>query len=108
MTTRQARLTGSVVRYVILTLLALMIVVPILWMISTSFKTEPQTYEPKPSWIPDPFSLVAYEKFFRTYSFGRMLLNRERSRYSHSCFSRRCSLPSCSSSHSMRCFRRSI
>ena len=61
MTTRQARLTGSVVRYVILTLLALMIVVPILWMISTSFKTEPQTYEPKPSWIPDPFSLVAYE-----------------------------------------------
>ena len=75
MTTRQARLTGSVVRYVILTLLALMIVVPILWMISTSFKTEPQTYEPKPSWIPDPFSLVAYEKFFRTYSFGRMLLN---------------------------------
>ncbi len=75
MTTKTARLTGSIIRYVLLTLLALMIIIPILWMLSTSFKTEPQTYEPKPQWLPDPFSLVAYQKFFSIYSFGRMLIN---------------------------------
>lgn len=72
---KTTRLLGKAVTYIVLTIMALIIVVPILWMISTSLKTEAQTYEPHPKWIPNPFSLVAYDKFFGTYNFGRMLLN---------------------------------
>ena len=52
-----------------------MVLVPVLWMISTAFKTEAQTYSPKPQWIPDPISLESFRKFFTTYNFGRMTLN---------------------------------
>lgn len=61
--------------YVLLIFLALVILVPILWMISTAFKTEAQTYMPKPRWIPDPISLESFRKFFGTYNFGKMTLN---------------------------------
>ncbi len=61
--------------YAILIFMASFIVVPVLWMISTAFKTEPQTYYPQPKWIPDPFSLDSFRKFFNTYNFGRMTLN---------------------------------
>ncbi|SET64191.1 carbohydrate ABC transporter membrane protein 2, CUT1 family [Lacrimispora sphenoides] len=61
--------------YAVLIFMASFIVVPVLWMISTAFKTEPQTYYPQPKWIPDPFSLDSFRKFFNTYNFGRMTLN---------------------------------
>lgn len=61
--------------YVVLTVLALFIIVPILWMLSTAFKTEAQTYYPNPKWLPDPFSVDSFRKFFSTYNFGKMTLN---------------------------------
>lgn len=61
--------------YVVLTVLALFIIVPILWMLSTAFKTEAQTYYPNPRWLPDPFSIDSFRKFFSTYNFGKMTLN---------------------------------
>lgn len=61
--------------YAALIFMASFIVVPVLWMISTAFKTEPQTYYPQPKWLPDPFSLDSFRKFFSTYNFGRMTLN---------------------------------
>lgn len=64
-----------VLTYVILVFLASFIVVPVLWMVSTAFKTEPQTYYPQPKWLPDPFSLESFHKFFNTYNFGKMTLN---------------------------------
>ena len=45
----------AVLTYVILIILAAFIVVPVLWMLSTAFKTEAQTYYPNPKWLPDPF-----------------------------------------------------
>lgn len=61
--------------YAILILLAMVVLVPVLWMLSTAFKTEAQTYSPKPQWIPDPVSVESFRKFFTTYNFGRMTLN---------------------------------
>lgn len=61
--------------YLLLMILALAVVVPVLWMISTAFKTEAQTYSPKPVWIPDPVTLDSFKKFFTTYNFGRMMFN---------------------------------
>lgn len=64
-----------VTTYAALIFMASFIVVPVLWMISTAFKTEPQTYYPQPRWLPDPISLDSFRKFFNTYNFGRMTLN---------------------------------
>ena len=55
--------TELIATYVILTILALFIIVPILWMVSTAFKTEAQTYYPNPRWIPDPFSVESFRNF---------------------------------------------
>lgn len=65
----------NAVCYLILIVLASFILVPILWMLSTAFKTEAQTYSPTPSWLPQPFTLDAFKKFFGTYNFGRMTVN---------------------------------
>lgn len=69
------RKVEQVLGYVVLILMASVILVPILWMISTAFKTEAQTYSPKPQWIPDPVTLDSFRKFFTTYNFGRMTVN---------------------------------
>lgn len=61
--------------YVLLVVMAAAIVIPVLWMIVTAFKTEAQTYSPKPQWIPNPFTLDSFRKFFTTYNFGKMTMN---------------------------------
>lgn len=61
--------------YVLLIVMALFIIVPVLWMISTAFKTEAQTYSPTPAWLPNPISFGSFEKFFGAYNFGKMLSN---------------------------------
>lgn len=66
---------NTILTYGVLTILALFIVVPVLWMLSTAFKTEAQTYYPDPKWLPAPFSVESFHKFFSTYNFGKMTLN---------------------------------
>lgn len=65
----------KIVGYLILVLMASFILVAILWMLSTAFKTEAQTYSPKPVWIPNPITLDSFKKFFTTYNFGKLTLN---------------------------------
>ena len=65
----------NIVSYLILIFFASFIVVAVLWMISTAFKTEAQTYSPKPVWLPTPITLDSFKKFFNTYNFGRMTMN---------------------------------
>lgn len=62
-------------RYLVLITLSLFIIVPVLWMVSTAFKGEAQTYSPVPVWIPRPISLSSFQKFFGLYSFGKMTRN---------------------------------
>ncbi len=62
-------------RYAILIFLALFILVPILWMVSTAFKTEVETYSPDPIWIPSEITLDSFRKFFGIYNFGSMTIN---------------------------------
>ena len=53
-----------VVRYVLLTLLALIFISPLLFMIVTSFKTRVDAGATGASWIPNPFTVQAYESIF--------------------------------------------
>jgi len=61
--------------YIILTIFALFIIIPVLWMLSTSLKTDVQTYARFPTWIPNPLIWDAYRNFFVLYNFGRLLMN---------------------------------
>lgn len=62
-------------RYLFLIFLSMFILVPIAWMLSTAFKTEPQTYSPTPTWIPSPVTFDSFVKFWKIYDFGKMTLN---------------------------------
>ena len=63
MTTKEKILNGTL-RYVFLIIMALFVLVPVLWMVSTAFKTEAETYSPTPIWIPSEISLASFKKFF--------------------------------------------
>ena len=49
-----------VLRYVVLTLVALAFISPLIFMLVTSFKTRQDATSLPPEWIPSPFSLDAY------------------------------------------------
>lgn len=65
----------KVVSFIVIVIALLMVFLPILWMISTSFKTEPETITIPPTWIPKNFSLKAYSNFFTEYDFLNQLKN---------------------------------
>lgn len=65
----------KIVRYFVLLFFASIVLIPILWMVSTAFKTEAETYSAHPIWIPGEISLKSFEKFFGIYNFGHMTLN---------------------------------
>ena len=54
--------------YAFLILLTLVFVGPLVWMISTSFKPNPETTQMPPSWIPRAFSTEGYGTIFNTTS----------------------------------------
>ena len=69
------KVAGGILRYVFLITLSLFILVPVLWMVSTAFKTEAETYSPNPILIPSTISLESFKKLFGLYNFGTMTWN---------------------------------
>jgi multiple sugar transport system permease protein len=61
-------LTRKLLTYAALILLTLMFVAPLLWMLSTSFKPNPETTSLPLSWIPKNFSTEGYSTIFRSDS----------------------------------------
>jgi len=61
--------------YIILLLGAMLIFFPFAWTISTSLKTEQQTLEYPPTWIPDPVQWENYPEALTARPFGRYYLN---------------------------------
>jgi multiple sugar transport system permease protein len=51
----------GLLRYGLVILLAVMFIIPLYWMILTSFKTSGEAYLFPPSWFPHPFSLEGYQ-----------------------------------------------
>jgi len=64
-------------RYAILIVIALIILVPLVWMLSTSFKPKSQWFAREVEWIPRTFTLENYTKIFSSPStpIGRWFLN---------------------------------
>jgi multiple sugar transport system permease protein len=61
-------LAKKVLTYAALILLTLLFVAPLLWMLSTSFKPNPETTALPLSWIPKDFSTEGYSTIFRSGS----------------------------------------
>ncbi len=61
--------------YLMLIALALIFAGPLLWMLSTSFKTDPQVYRVPPTWIPNPARLLNYPEALSSRPFGTYTFN---------------------------------
>ncbi len=59
---------AAVLQYTLLTLIALIIIVPLLWMVSTSFKPKSEWFLPQIYWVPRTFTTDNYEKILNNPS----------------------------------------
>jgi multiple sugar transport system permease protein len=69
------RLAGSGARYVTLTVGAAVMVLPFLYMLSTSFKTQTYVLTLPPQFIPHPATTANYTDAWSTDDFGRYFMN---------------------------------
>lgn len=72
---KMRKILSTTAIYVLLIVMALFIVTPLLWMLSTAFKSSVQTYSPYPIWVPRPITLDSFKKFWGIYNFGTMTIN---------------------------------
>lgn len=61
--------------YLVLSFFALALALPLIWLISTSLKTGPQTFLMPPQWIPSPIVWQNYPDAFRAVDFGGYFWN---------------------------------
>ena len=66
---------GRSALYLIVSVLALLFALPLLWMISTSLKTDPQVYHVPPIWIPNPIQPSNYLDVLTRRPFGLWFAN---------------------------------
>ncbi|MBQ0071158.1 MAG: carbohydrate ABC transporter permease [Spirochaetales bacterium] len=69
------RTKKPILSMIFLILGALMVLVPVYWMIVTSFKTTPETFLNPPTLFPKTFSLEGYRTVIREYHFGVFFKN---------------------------------
>jgi multiple sugar transport system permease protein len=70
-----SQLGKRVLLYLLVTLSALVMIVPFVWMLSTSLKTNQFVLSFPPQLIPRPFTLESYTRLFELYPMGRMFAN---------------------------------
>ncbi len=63
------------ITYVLITLGALIVLVPFAWMISTSLKSPERLFVYPPEWLPNPVRWSNYVEAWNALPFGRFLLN---------------------------------
>lgn len=66
---KKNRILSGVGTYVILVLMAVLVLIPILWMVSTSIKIEAETITIPPKWIPEHPTLDSYQRLWTEYPF---------------------------------------
>src|SRR3954468_15715925 len=71
------KLIGRIVQYGLMILLALIFMIPLVWMISTSLKPKAQLFSSDLHWIPQTISLESYQKILANDAIpvGRWFIN---------------------------------
>ncbi|MBK9050567.1 MAG: carbohydrate ABC transporter permease [Chloroflexi bacterium] len=65
---RNRKIGQRIILYTLLILIALLVLMPMVWMLSTSFKPKSQWFLPEIHWIPKTFTLDNYEKILNNPS----------------------------------------
>jgi len=72
---RVRHLLWAIIWHVILSFFAVVLAMPLVWLISSSLKSGPQTFVMPPKWIPDPVVWQNYPDAFRAVPFHRYFWN---------------------------------
>ena len=72
---RRKKIMAGVAMYVMLALLASLVLIPVLWMVSTAFKSYGETIAKPPRWIPQQISFEAFGRLWSEYPFGTYFKN---------------------------------
>src|SRR5690606_24726185 len=70
-----ATIARQILLYTLVTGLGFIFAAPLIWMISTSLKTDPQVYTVPPVWIPNPVRWVNYPEALAIRPFGLYTYN---------------------------------
>ena len=65
----------KILTYLFLSAGAILMILPFLWMVSTSFKDMSEVFVYPIKWIPDTFNLDNYKEVFNYMDFGRYYKN---------------------------------
>lgn len=71
----RAQKVSSLISCVLLTISSIVVLFPILWMVSVSFRRNVDIFQIPPAWIPAPLSTEAYGQIFGTASYARAFIN---------------------------------
>lgn len=71
----QRKTSHKIISYIITIIGALIILIPLLWMLSTSFKTFPETMQNPPTILPKDASLDSYREVLEKLPMGRLTIN---------------------------------
>lgn len=74
-TRRRLRILGRIISYALLVFFALTMLVPFLWMLSTSLKADQYVLTMPPELIPRPLTLSSYQQLFDLFPMERMFFN---------------------------------
>jgi multiple sugar transport system permease protein len=69
------KVAKNALTYIILIIGAIVMIIPFLWMLSTSLKSASATFVLPPEWIPKDPSLTSYRQVFDTVPMGRFFAN---------------------------------
>lgn len=72
---KKKKILSGIGTYTVLTVMAVIVLIPILWMVSTSIKLESETITIPPQWIPDHPTLESYKRLWSEYPFATYFKN---------------------------------
>jgi ABC-type glycerol-3-phosphate transport system permease component len=72
---RASRFLNRFVLYLVIVILGLTFALPLLWMLSTSLKIDPQVYRVPPIWVPNPMRFQNYADVWTRRPFGLWFIN---------------------------------
>ncbi len=75
MTSSSRTLAGKAVPYGILTIASVCVLIPVLWMISTSLKDDTAIFSTPPRWIPEDITFQAFARVWSDYPFTSYFTN---------------------------------
>jgi multiple sugar transport system permease protein len=75
MTANATGLWGRVVAYLVLSVAAVVVLVPVAWMVSTAFKNDTELFTSPPRWIPEEPTFAAFTRVWSDYPFTQYFAN---------------------------------